>query len=702
MSATAHVAPLLFTLTATLLAQSGPPPIPVALRQRFGFVGPLVVKVGDGIGNLQIADIDGDGRVEACAVDSRRARLVAVRVRDGAATMDAIPTNGQIGGYTLADVHGDGKPDLLLVDGRGRLTIRHPGGEPLAPPLDLGLGSRGVNLQAGDLDGDGKADVVAFARGSLRWLTQLGTTPVLSPVEPMEENAHSFHLADGDGDGKLDLVAVVPGNTMGLRLRAGDGKGGFGPWRVFAVDELRDVFPARTADGRPALGTIAGATRRVALQQVVPGDDAQALDWWAIGENASGKTLPWALGDVDQDGDEDLVLARPDRAQLLIFAWRDDTFVARTVPTLAGVASLAIGDVDRDGRNDLVVASPEEDAVAWVPGNGPLEQFPLQLACPDKPVAVALDPNGGVLVLARNDKRDAWLLRCTPGQEPTRLAELGRVAADPGRLFAADVGDAPGLEVAFVVPGEGLRTVTLGGEPKKNGKAAETAGFTKKVDEGAVALCRHAGEPAMLAVRERFVRTFRVDDKGQLHVLAQDNGPDGTTELTLAADFEGGRLYFDKKANKLVRTGADRPPLAVEVPAFDYTHLVAHRGAALLLGPRGILRVPFARGATLRSLTSHEPPLERTFYWNGRSGDFDHDGVADLAVVDRHLPGVQILAGGPDGLQRALAIPVFEAPPSEQPDNEPRELATGDLDGDGRTDFVLVAHDRILIYLQEP
>ena len=143
MSATAHVAPFVLALTGTLLAQSGPPPIPVELRARFGFEGPLVVKVGDGIGNLRIADLDGDGRVEACAIDARRARLVAVRVKDGAATMESVPTNGQIGGYTLADVHGDGKPDLLLVDGRGRLTIRHPGAEPVTPPLDLGRRGRG-------------------------------------------------------------------------------------------------------------------------------------------------------------------------------------------------------------------------------------------------------------------------------------------------------------------------------------------------------------------------------------------------------------------------------------------------------------------------------------------------------------------------------------------------------------------------------
>lgn len=686
--------------TATATAQSAAPPIPLELRARFGFAGPLVAKVGDGFGNLQVADLSGDGRLEAIAFDGRRARLVAVRVQDGATAMDEIPTGGQIAGYTVADVDGDRKNDLVLVDNRGRLTVGRPDAADAKRPIDLGLGGRGVGLFAGDLDGDGAQDLVCVAQGKLRIVTALATAPRLSAIEPIEDNVYSVHVTELDGDGRLDLVCVAPGDRMNLRMRLGRGDGTFGPWRIATVDGLGDVFPTTLPDGTSALATIEGKNRRVAVHRVDPAGDEAALEWWAFGESEGTRTPPFAIGDVDHDGDDDLVLFPPERAQMLVYEWRDGTFVRRTLPTLAGVAAVAIGDVDKDGKDDLVLASPEEDTLAWCPATAPLDQFPLQLPAVDKPIAVAVAPDGGVLVLGRDDKRKAHLHRVRPGAAPEQLADLGRLPADPARLLAADVGDRDGIEVAFVVPGEGLRTLTIG----QDGKSAEktTAGFTRKMDDGALALCEHDGKPALVAVRDRFVRCFRIDEQDQVRVLTQDNGPEGAAELTLACRLANGDwLYLDKKNDKLFRTQQGRPPRTLEVPAMGFTHMVPHRESALLLGPRGVLRVPFATGPCLRLCATHDAPTDRTFYWHGESGDFDHDGTADLLIVDRQLPGLQVLAGGPDGLSRALAVPVFETPPSDRPDNEPRELATGDLDGDGRCDFVLVAHDRILIYPQD-
>ncbi|MBL9077424.1 MAG: VCBS repeat-containing protein [Planctomycetes bacterium] len=699
--ATLRLVPAVSFAAAAAIAQTSPPPIPVELRARFGFEGPRIVKVGDGVEDLHIGDIDGDGRREVVVADPRRARLCVLRPDGDGIAQETVPMHGQIAGYALADVHGSGKQDLLVVDGRGRLTVRHPGGE-AGTPLDLGLGGRGVGLRTGDLDGDGKQDLVVLARNSVRWVTHIATEPRLSAIEPLEDNTHSFHVVDVDGDGHRDFVCCASGGELNLRLRRGNGDGTFGPWRIAGVDNLVHVFPAQRADGRPVLATIEAPHRRVTLQDYVDHGGSAALEWWAFGEGAGAKAPPVAIGDVDGDGDDDVVVVQPERARLALFVWQDGTFVERSVPTLAGVASIALGDVDGDRRLDLVLASPEEEMLAWKSGALPLDTFPVQIGCTDKPIAATVHPAGGVLVLARNDKRDAHLDRVVPGSEPQRLVDLGRLPADPVRLHAGDFGDAEGLEVAFVVPGEGLRTVTLGAEPKKVGKGEGTAGFAKKLDDRALAPCRHGDQAALLAVRERFVRRFRLDAAGQLQVLAQDNGPAGLDELSLAAELPGGGMaWLDQKNHRLVRTRTDAPAVAVAVPEFDFTQLSAHGDAVLLVSARGLLRVPFGSGPSLRPIAAHEPPTDRTWYWTGKAGDFDHDGTADLALIDRQLPGVQILAGGPDRLDRALAIPVFEAPPSDEPDNEPRELATGDLDGDGRTDFVLLAHDRVLIYLQQ-
>jgi len=703
----------LLALTAALTAQQAPP-IPVELRQRFGFEGPVITKIGDGLRALTVADIDGDGTSEAIVADPRRARLVAVRIdANDKSSTESISTKGQIGGYTWADVDGDGRQDLLMTDSRGRLQLYHTTTKKSQELLDLGLGGRNVGMFTADLDGDDKEDLVAVSRSGMRWVTDLAGTPVLSRIEPIEDNSHSFHVADFDGDSLVDMLYVVPTSTMNLRLRRGRGDGTFGPWRIASIESLRHIFPATLPDGSTGLATIEGSNRRITLQKFANTGGRAQLDWWALPEASGNKALPFAIGDIDGDGDEDLVMAQGNRAELLFFEWTGDTFVMRTLPSLAGVSSLDIGDIDGDGKLDLLLASPEEDTLAWKPGTAPLDAFPVQMPCNDKPVAAAIDPDGGVIVLARTDRRQGHLDRTMPNGEPEKLADLGRVPADPSRLLLADVGDADGTEVAFVVPGEGLRILTIDKGAKDTAEAKDAAktksapktkaaGFTKKMDDGALLLCDYEGQPALMVVRNRFVRRFRVDAEGQLRVLAQDNGPAGTAELTLAAELhDGSRVYLDKKANKLIRISEDSAPMSLDIPPLPFTHVAAHGNAALLLGPRGVLRVPFGTGPSLQTIATHEPPTERTHYWHGYTADFDTDGQYDVVLMDGRLPGIQILAGDETGLRRALAIPVYEAPPSDESHPEPRDMRIGDINGDGRADIVLLAFDRILVYLQE-
>lgn len=688
-------------LATTAAAQNTPPPIPLALRARFGFTGPLIHKVGNGLGYLQTADLDGDGNQEVIVLDAPRARIVVLDVVAGAVQERAIGTGGQIAGMRYVDVRGDGRSLPVLVDSRGRLAVRDEHGGMLGDPIDLGLGSRGVQLLAGDIDGDGREDVAAIGRGRLRLATGLLQGTKLSAMEPLEEKAWNTNLIDLTGDGALDLVCITAGDRMNLRLRPGHGDGSFDNWNIMTVDGLGAIFPTRLANGTNALAAIAGSTRRVELLQYGEHDEQAPLQWWAFGDDNGTRTPPFTAGDIDADGDLDLVVFPRGKAEMLVYRWSGETFQRRSVPSLTGVESVAIGDVDGDGKQDLVLASPEEEALAWCSGANQLDHFPQQLPCNDKPAAVATDPRGGVLVITLDRRRNAHLLHTTPGGEARKLRELGRLSGPPSRLLVADVGDRAGIEVSFVVPSEGLRTLTLGGDADSDdGKAS--AGFTEKLDDGALTISSHDGKPALLAVRDQFVRRFRFDDDGLVRVLEQANGPDGTDKLSLACELPGGGwLFFDDESDKLLRVRGDAPVRSADVPDLAFTHMLPMGDAALLVGARGILRVPFGVGPSLQTVATHERPTLRTYYWFGASGDFDGDGVDDLAVIDRFLPGASILANGPDGLRRALSIPVFETPPSESPDSQPSAVATGDVDGDGRCDMVLIAHDRILIYLQD-
>ena len=57
----------------------------------------------------------------------------------------------------------------------------------------------------------------------------------------------------------------------------------------------------------------------------------------------------------------------------------------------------------------------------------------------------------------------------------------------------------------------------------------------------------------------------------------------------------------------------------------------------------------------------------------------------------------------PGEFRRGLSFQVFEQKSFRDRDLnvEPRDLALGDVDGDGRPDLVLLVHDRILVYRQD-
>ncbi len=318
-------------------------------------------------------------------------------------------------GAAVLDFDGDGLLDLLFLTNGGpgssstnRLYRQRPGGrfEDVSKGSGLDFAGHNMGVAVGDVDNDGRPDVLVTQYGGLRLFHNEGggrfsdVTAQASLHSPLWGTSAAFF--DFDGDGLLDLVVVnyvdydpsrPCSNGRGQRDFCGPGafdgsvtklfhNRGRGPDGIVRFEDVTAASGLARVPG-PGLGVLCADFDGDGRPDVFVANDGKPNRLWinqgdgsfkeeavqrALAYNSAGQAqagMGATLGDVDGDGLFDVFVTHLTEETNTLWKqgprglFRDRTFAAGLAETAARGTGFGafLGDFDCDGRLDLAVVN---------------------------------------------------------------------------------------------------------------------------------------------------------------------------------------------------------------------------------------------------------------------------------------------------------------------------------------------------------
>ena len=416
------------------------------------FRSPNLYKVGSNPTKVITADFNGDG-IPDIATSNSTSQNISILEGDGDGTFrpaQIISTSSVFGsnspfGVAAGDFDGDGLPDILALTatsvGAVFLNDTAVDFEGFAPPNTVGAGPKPVGVAVGDIDGDGKPDIVTVNAGDDSVTIELGngqggfSSPMRvkiaganGPKLSAGLNPSGVGLGDISGSGKQDIVVSDKGNNIDpgavwiLGNTSTPGKLSFDAPKIFQVGIGPNGVGLGDIDrtGKPGIVTPNGGSDNVSVLHNIstPGviSFTTAVNY-SVGSNPSGV----GLGDIDRTGSVDIVTTNkgsnnisvllntgtngPNSASKNLKPASSAGFaLAGTIAVGSNPTGVGLGDISGSGKQDIVTANSGSNNISILsnkstPGN-------LSFASPIT-VSVGSNPSGvGLGDISGSGKQD--------------------------------------------------------------------------------------------------------------------------------------------------------------------------------------------------------------------------------------------------------------------------------------------------------
>ncbi len=432
------------------------------------------ITVGEAIESgtaLTVGDLNRDGRDDLALLASNELVLVYQDAKGQLGEPERLPhTASNPRMLRAVDMDGDGGNDLVILDGGSddpvRIRFSAAGGK-LGPeqrffvespkaiafaPIDNRPGSELLTIESQS----GRARVLTLDDDTADGSDKPGRL-IFYPLPPGSERGRSLSLGDLDGDGKTDVVVTDPANAQFLVYRQ-SGREGLGTSQSFPglvggkTVKLADLDGDNKCEAivlseqEKQIGLSRFDNNRLTFPTPLPiNGEPVALDVADLDGDKTPEILYVArarVGGSDEDGYVLRALRRvPNGASFVSFRWgNEDQVVLKGM--LDAPPAVRVVDVNRDGAADVLVfnASGSPTLLLGKPGEPPAPVVgslgPLAGA---NPAGLSLmELNGPALIVAQNsfarslllDKQGHWQVKDQYNTGRSSAQVLGAAALD--------------------------------------------------------------------------------------------------------------------------------------------------------------------------------------------------------------------------------------------------------------------------------
>lgn len=278
------------------------------------------------------------------------------------------------GNIVAGDVNKDGKADLVIACGENRtltiLTGRGNGQFDVSSECTLVLPYAPNEIAIGDMNGDGYADLNVGSHDSYTIMILIGDgkgnfdTSRRSSVTMREGNqphTHGLGIADFNGDGYLD-IATTNSSDHDITVMLNNGRMGFLPAPGSPFTVSNSPYPLTIGDVNSdrypdIVSTSTHSGSRVLT--LLSGDGRGNFLRTDIPLRTAN---PWfvAIADINKDKFVDLVMTHSERSELTVLIGSQSGHfmeVSGSPFSLGSAWHVAIEDVNRDGNPDVLAAA---------------------------------------------------------------------------------------------------------------------------------------------------------------------------------------------------------------------------------------------------------------------------------------------------------------------------------------------------------